>query len=144
MTSIETDVREINENKRALTEKIGRVTGSVKIPPVQGEFRYPPSQVFSREGEGPVCRAGWQHLTSSGWRKKFPHSLLLSPFIHAFLTDTTQSSSRENSGSTSQVSQTAFGVWTTMSNITASPLSGVSGMSTSFWMMYRYGSRLDA
>ena len=60
-------------------------------------------------------------------RGKVPHSLLLSPFIHAFLTDTTQSSSRENSGSTSQVSQTASGVWTTMSNITASPLSGLSG-----------------
>mgnify|MGYP001014952989 CR=1 FL=1 len=136
MTSIETDVREINESKRALTEKIGRVTGSVKIPPSIGEFRYPLSQgFFTRRRRNGVTVPGAAAPPVIGVRGKRPPSLLLSLFVHALFMDTSQLSSMKNSGSKSQVSHTALGVCTTMSNIIASPLSGVSGISTSFWMM---------
>ena len=45
-------------------------------------------------------------------------------------------------GLTGQVSQTPLGAWMTMSPDVVSFVGGTSGMSTSFCMTYRYGSRL--
>lgn len=80
----------------------------------------------------------WRALVSlKSWEKVWkPGTRGIQVFLCPMgLTTTLQLSRRpESSGSSSRVSQTAFGFWTAIRKISTSPRSGMIGMSTSFWM----------